>query len=175
VIWSFGNNTNTVASVISGSGGLTKAGTGTLTLAGANIYTGLTVVSSGTLQVGNGTQSSKLGSNASDGVNVANGAVLRISSANVISDSGTLSLDAYGLFNGIVNIDAGFTETVGYFKIGGIAQATGTYGGTGSGASNILPTYFTSGTGVLNVTLVPEPSSLGFLAAGILLVRRRRR
>ena len=44
----------TVSGVISGAGGLTKSGSGTLTLTGANSYSGTTAVSAGTLQVGGG-------------------------------------------------------------------------------------------------------------------------
>ncbi len=46
-------NSMTVASVVSSTGGLTKLGTGTLTLSNANTYTGDTSVSAGTLNLSN--------------------------------------------------------------------------------------------------------------------------
>ncbi len=50
----------TCGGVISGSGGLTMLGASTLTLTNANTYTGGTTISSGTLQLGNGTTNGSL-------------------------------------------------------------------------------------------------------------------
>lgn len=54
VVWANGSNLNTIGAVITGSGGLTKSGSGTLIVSGANTYNGTTVVSGGNLQVGLG-------------------------------------------------------------------------------------------------------------------------
>ncbi len=50
----------TYAGNISGTGSLTQAGSGTLTLTGSNSYSGLTTISAGTLQIGNGGSSGSL-------------------------------------------------------------------------------------------------------------------
>jgi autotransporter-associated beta strand protein len=61
-------STATIASPIQGTGGLTKTGTGLLTLAGTNSYSGPTSVAAGTLRVN--------GSQPSSSVTVASGATL---------------------------------------------------------------------------------------------------
>jgi uncharacterized repeat protein (TIGR02543 family) len=50
---------------------------------------------------------------------------------------------------------SGATETVGSLFFSSVQQAAGTWGATGSGASNINDTYFT-GTGVVSVTSGPS-------------------
>ncbi len=60
------SNDLTFAGVISGTGSLVQAGTGTTVLTGNNTYTGVTTISQGTLQIGNG---GTTGSIAGDVVN----------------------------------------------------------------------------------------------------------
>ena len=55
----------TYPGVISGAGGVTVLGTGKLTLTGANTYTVAMAITSGTLQIGDGTTNGVLPSNAS--------------------------------------------------------------------------------------------------------------
>ena len=54
-----------------GSAGMYKAGAGTLILTGTNTYTGLTTISGGTLQIGNGGTTGDLAGNVSDSANMA--------------------------------------------------------------------------------------------------------
>jgi RNA polymerase sigma factor (sigma-70 family) len=142
----------TIGAVISGSGGLTKAGTSPLVLTAANTYTGRTCVGAGVMQVGNGTLStSRLG----DGdVEVASGATLLIRAhvANAISDAATVTLLHAGTaFFGTIDLDAGIDETVAGLILDDKPQPAGTYGGPGSAATHKLGNYF-AGAGILTVT-----------------------
>ena len=88
-----GNNSNTVfAGNITGTGGITKVGTGTWTLVGSNGYSGTTLISAGTLQIGTNSAVGNLPpgpiiDNANLQINLA--ANLLIS--NGITGTGTLS------------------------------------------------------------------------------------
>ncbi len=105
-------------------------------------------------------------------VNSAFGTNLQIetgASTNAIADTATLRLagcdSAFGCTGGIfgtadggfLQLDTGINEVVSALLLssdGGanyVAQAPGTYGATGSGATNMLDEYF-SGTGILTVT-----------------------
>jgi len=83
-----GGNTITLSGSLSGSGGLTMGGPGTLELSGANTFTGDTTVSVGTLKL------DQAGTSASV-VHIANGALLDL------NYGGTLTVPA-GYTNGVV-------------------------------------------------------------------------
>jgi len=69
----------TIPQVLSGGGGLTKIGNGTLTLSAANAYTGTTVVNAGKLAL------PTTSSSASSGITVANGAGLNVVVAGALN------------------------------------------------------------------------------------------
>ena len=77
----FGQNSQ--SSYVGGS--LTKVGVGTLTLTGANIYTGGTIINEGSLQIGNG------GTTGSITGNVANNAILAFNRSESFTLSGVIS------------------------------------------------------------------------------------
>ena len=93
-----------IAKFLSGSGGVTKSGSGTWSLVRANSYTGPTTVLAGTLSLGKGSTHS----------NLADAAVVSIAS------SATLRLNYSG------------TDTVNALNFAGIARPPGVYSATNS-------------------------------------------
>lgn len=117
------SNDITYDKVISGSGAVTKLGAGVLTLLGVNTYLGLTTVSAGTLQVGNGAATG-YGSAASVASDIKlNGASTRLIynnagtkvAAGIISGTGavikrgtgTLKLTGTNSYDGVTTIETG--------------------------------------------------------------------
>jgi len=170
------NNTDTTyAGVISGTNSasaLTKIGAATLTLTGNSTYVGPTTISSGTLQIGNGTTDGSLAggilNNAALVFNTAGspsyGGAISGTGTLTKSGSGTLTLTAGNSFNGVTTINSGTLQfgdgTTGHdgtvagaivnnaslvFNLAG----TGTYNGVISGAGNFTTT---AGTVVFNAT-----------------------
>jgi|GEM_PF-1287139 len=76
---------------ISGTGGLTKTGTGNFELNGANTYSGATNVASGFVRIG--TNGSLLNSTA---INISNGAQLSVVGASALSPTAAVSLTGVG-------------------------------------------------------------------------------
>ena len=132
---------------ITGTGGsLEKTGSGTLTLSGANSYTGTTEISGGTLRIGAGGTTGTLGTGAviNDGALVFNRSDA-LTVANQISGSGTLTqagggvltLTAANSHTGGTTISAG-TLAIGDMGALGTGLVTMTGGGLRSNATGTL-------------------------------------
>jgi YVTN family beta-propeller protein/autotransporter-associated beta strand protein len=133
-------NSATLAGAISGSGGLTKTGLGTLTLAANNTYSGATSVSMGTLQAGIANAFSPFSA-----FSVASGATLSLNGFNQIVGSvagaGNVTLGSAILTTGNDNTSTIFSGvmsgTGGLAKIGtGTLTLTGANTFTGGTALN---------------------------------------
>jgi fibronectin-binding autotransporter adhesin len=132
--------TLTVGGAISGNYGLTKAGSGVLRLSGANVYSGPTTVSAGTLQLGAGGTSGSLGAGGS--LSIGSGAVLAFNQTDTVMQ---------GTDFGSVISGAGSVLQLGRGTL--VLSGVNTHsGGTTLGAGRLnLNSSTALGTGVLTI------------------------
>jgi autotransporter-associated beta strand protein len=112
------SNSVTVAQIISGTGALTQAGAGTLTLTGANAYSGGTTIAAGEIVAGNSTA---LGTGA---VSMANGATLGFSSSMALANALAVSGSTGGV------LDTGSNAVIWSGVVSGAGALTKTGAGT---------------------------------------------
>ena len=138
-----GDNSSTKFSGGIGTGGLTKQGTGTLTLSGVNTHSGPTSVTEGTLRIAN---IEALGSGSS--FSLDNGTLsFAVSPSGALGDpSGSLALGSNG---GVLDVDAGQS-----LAISGVVSGSGALTKTGAGELSLAGTNtYTGSTTIDNGTL----------------------
>ena len=136
-----GNNTATTFSgALSGTGGVTKAGTGIFTLSGTSAYSGSTDVNVGTLTLGVAAASP-----SASRVNVANGATFNVAgfSATIGSLAGAGSVTL-----GAGTLNAGGDGTASTFS--GVLSGTGGLVKSGVGSMKLTGTNMLSGSLTVN-------------------------
>ncbi|CAN7652240.1 hypothetical protein LJR016_005102 [Devosia sp. LjRoot16] len=129
-----GANTSTsFAGIISGSGGLTKAGSGTFILSGSNSYGGITTVAAGVLDVtGSLTGTSQL--------DITGGSFIGYGTS--ISDTAAVNVSGSGLF------DLRGSETIGALTNNSVVSLGGN-----NLTGDVLTTGVLSGTGTVNLDI----------------------
>jgi fibronectin-binding autotransporter adhesin len=146
---------------ISGAAALTMAGGGIFTVTGANTYTGGTVVSSGTLMIGDGFTGAAT-------ITVGNGAL-----ANGGSSVGGFIFDGS---NPVVT-DIGTTyNLIDLTEVGGISDGTLTVNGEiFTPSDDLVVLDSTAGDSLIQLSVVPEPSTWMMVMGGVALLAWLRR
>jgi autotransporter-associated beta strand protein len=143
-----GSGSATVASALTGNAGLTKAGAGSLILAGDNSFTGGTQINAGTVQLGNGGTAGSI----AGGVTIGSGATLAVNRSDALTLAGNLtgagSLSKAGAgtltLSGSNDHAGGTTVTAGAVAVDGVARL-----GSGGLTLNGGRLNYTGGVGTL--------------------------
>ena len=161
----------TVAQSISGAGGLTKAGSGVLTLTAANSYAGGTTITGGTLQLGNG------GTTGSIVGDVVDNGILAFRRTDIVTFPGVISgaggVAQIGAGTTILNASNPYTGptavAAGTLAVGDPAHGTAAL--SGGGAVAVAPRATLGGYGsvagfVVNTGTIAVGSALPAFAGG---------
>lgn len=153
------NASTTFSGVASGTGGLGKVGTGTLTLSGVNGYTGATVVSAGTLAASGGTAIAD-----TSAVTVVNGATLLLNASETIGSlagAGAVTLGANTLTAGGDGTSTAFA---------GVASGTGGLLKAGAGTLTLAGANTYTGTTAVNAGTLALSGGAAIADAGAVTV-----
>lgn len=148
LVYNVGAGVRTLAAPISGTGSLTQASSGGfLTLTGNNTYTGATVISAGTLQIGAGTDAGSIAStssitnngslvyNVGSGVRTLAALISGTGSLTQNSSGGSLTLSNTNTYSGSTLVTAGTLVVSGTINnTSGVQVDGGTFNYTGATA-----------------------------------------
>ncbi|MBN1576647.1 MAG: autotransporter-associated beta strand repeat-containing protein, partial [Chitinispirillaceae bacterium] len=156
-----------IASVIDGSGGLSKYGSGTLILTGTNTYSGTSAIIAGTLQLGNGGETGSISgtieNNGSLIFNRSNQYIFTgaITGSGTVTKAGTgtLKLSAAHSYSGATSVSGGALFVNGSLASGSNVNvgSGATLGGTGSCNGAVIAN---------GATVAPGDGGPGKLATG---------
>jgi autotransporter-associated beta strand protein len=157
----------TISGNISGTGGLTMGGTGTLILSGTNTYMGTTTIASGTLQINTGS-SLPAGTNVTDNGTLAFGPSGTMTFSGNVSGSGGLSMVGTGtvILSGMNTYLGPTTISSGTLQINAVDSLPATTTNVtdnGSLAFNISGTETFSGT-------ISGSGSVNMISSGTLIL-----
>jgi filamentous hemagglutinin family protein len=136
------SNNWTLSNTISGTGALTQAGTGTTILSANNNYGGITTVSAGTLQIGNGGGTGTLG----------NGGVVTLSNGANLNFVRNVSTSIDDQISGNGNVNATIIGTGSNLAINGSIALSGAAGSQTNNAILNTTGSITQSTGTISAT-----------------------
>ncbi len=139
-----------------------NSSTSSMTFGGANLYSGPTTVSLGTLAT------NATGTFGSSSVTVASGAILTLGNSASFGDLSTLTFSSTSAANSI-NLNFAGVDTLGavYDSVTATYLAAGTY--TASELNSALASSVFAGTGSFTVSAIPEPSTYAVIFGGMAL------